>query len=535
MAFQVSPGILVSEVDFTAATQTVSVSNAGFAGPFRWGPVLDVMDVSSEDDLVQQFAAPDDTIAQYWFSAQSFLAYSNLLKVVRVVTANALNSTALSKLLSGTVDAANGTATFTTHSASGFLTTGLVKGQSLIIGTTPYVVNSVVNTTAFTTSNVVTSGAVNAAAVSAYGLLIKNQADYDQNESSGASGYGAWAAKWPGSLGNSLKVSVCPSTNAYSNQPSGTLAWSPASNVATGSAGSTFDVDLTVGDFITSNGETIQVTAVTNSTSIQLATKPIKTSTVATGNWTRSWEFASFFDRAPNTSSFASQRGGINDEMHVVVVDAGGLFTNVPNSILERFAFVSKASNSKDSNAQNNYYVTVLNRQSLYVWWLAAPASNSNNWGSDASFTFGADVTPFNSRLNGGQSDNQDISDGDVETGYDKLADKDSVDVSLLITGPASSALASYVIQNVAEKRGDAVAFVSPNQNSVVNNPGNEEAAIISFRNGLPSSSYGFMDGNWKYAYDKYNDKFRWIPLNGDIAGLAARSEIGRASCRERV
>jgi hypothetical protein len=524
MAFQVSPGIVTTEVDLTASPQTVAVSDAGFAGPFKWGPALDPQNVGSEEDLVTIFGKPDDTIGASWFSAQSFLAYSNLLRVTRAISANALNGTASAKAITGTVDATNATSTFTTHTVSGFVTTGLVKGQSLVIGTDSYVVNSVVNSTAFTVTTTVANGVVNAASISAYGLLIKNQTDYAQSYPSGATGYGAWASKWPGELGNSIKVSVCASANAFASEPTGSIALSSSSNVVTGTS-TNFASDLVIGDYLVANGESIQVTGIVNATSAILASNPRNTSTVTEGNWSRKWEFASYFDGAPGTSGYASVRGGSADELHVVVVDAGGTFSGVPATILEKYAFLSKASNSKDNNAQSNYYVTVLNRQSQYVWWLSAPASSSTNWGSDASFTFGADALPHNTRQKGGQSDNANISDGNLETGFDTFGDKDTTDISFLITGPASATLASYVIQSIAEVREDCVAFVSPSQSAVVNNPGSEVSAITAFRNSLPSSSFAFMDSGWKWTYDKYNDVYRWVPLNGDIAGIAARSD----------
>jgi phage tail sheath protein FI len=528
MAFQVSPGIATSELDFTAGTQQVSVSDAAFAGPFVWGPALDPQNIGSVDDLVKRFGKPDDVVAPYWFSAQSFLAYSNLLHCVRAIGAGALNSTPTAKALLGTVTATGNSTTWTGGGGfvTGFGTTTptIVAGQRLSIGSVIYTVNAVTNSSSFTTT---AAPAANVAAntIAAFGVLIKNAGAYDLTFSLGIVGYGPFSAKWAGELGNSLKYSVCSSTNAFAQGTlTGSISLTSGSNTVTGT-GTAFSTELIVGDFLTFNGVSYSVTAIANTTQLSLATTAQVTATVASGSWGRKWEFNSLFDRAPGTSNYVSTRGGSADELHLVVVDVAGQHTGVPGTVLERFAFLSKANNAKNANGENNYYVEAVNRQSAYLWWLDIPATNQTNWGKDSTFAFGADTLPLTATLVGGQTDNANLNDSGLQTAYDQFKNKDVIDISLVITGPATAALASYVIQNICESRGDCVAFVSPLKNNVVNNVGGEVAAITSFRNSLPSSSYGFLDSGWKYAYDKYNDKFRWVPLNGDIAGIAARSD----------
>jgi phage tail sheath protein FI len=528
MAFQVSPGIATSELDFTAGTQQVSVSDAAFAGPFVWGPALDPQNIGSEDDLVKRFGKPDDVVAPSWFSAQSFLAYSNLLHCVRAIGAGALNSTPTAKALLGTVTATGNSTTWTGGGGfvTGFGTTTptIVAGQRLSIGSVIYTVNAVTNSSSFTTT---AAPAANVAAntIAAFGVLIKNASAYDLTFSLGVVGYGPFSAKWAGELGNSLKYSVCSSTNAFAQGTlTGSISLTSGSNTVTGT-GTAFSTELIVGDFLTFNGVSYSVTAIANTTQLSLATTAQVTATVASGSWGRKWEFNSLFDRAPGTSNYVSTRGGSADELHIVVVDVAGQHTGVPGTVLERFAFLSKANNAKNANGENNYYVEAVNRQSAYLWWLDIPATNQTNWGKDSTFAFGADTLPLTATLVGGQTDNANLNDSGLQTAFDQFKNKDVIDISLVITGPATAALSSYVIQNICESRGDCVAFVSPLKNNVVNNVGGEVAAITSFRNSLPSSSYGFLDSGWKYAYDKYNDKFRWVPLNGDIAGIAARSD----------
>ena len=388
MAFQVSPGVNVSEVDLTAGVQTVSLSAGAFVGPFQWGPAFEVTNIASEADLVNTFGKPDTDTFKYWFSAAAFLAYSNQLKVVRAVTGDALN-----------------------------------------------------------------------ASDSGGGVLVKNQTDYEVTFPTGANTYGFAIAKYPGDLGNSLKVSVCPSATAFG-----------------------------------------------------------------------SWDYANQFAAAPGTSDWADARGGAADEMHVVVVDEDGAFTGVANTVLERYAFLSKANDAKTNSGDPNYYANVLNRKSAYIYWMSAQGSNTDHWGEASTNTFGADATPYTASLSDGLTDNNNIGTGDIETGWDLFADPDSQDISLLITGPsvvngADATLANYVIDNIAEVRKDCVAFVSPSSNSVVNHAGSEVTDVLADRNALTSTSYAVMDSGWKYVYDKYNDVYRWVPLNGDIAGLAARTD----------
>ena len=461
MAFQVSPGVNVSEVDLTAGVQTVSLSTGAFVGPFQWGPALEVVNVGSEADLAQTFGKPDTDTYKYWLTAASFLAYSNQLKVIRAVSTGALNA------------ACNGA-----------------------------------------------------------GVLITNETDYENTFPTGDADYGFAIAKYPGSLGNSLKVSICPSATAFNDTSvAGSLALTANSKTVTGTT-TNFSTDLIVGDYITANGKSYQVASITNATSLQLATVALDTiASVSSGNWTRKWEYASEFGSgAPGTSGWTSDRGGANDELHMVVVDEDGVFTGVAGTVLERYAYVSKASDAKTLSGETNYYAKVLNRNSAYVYWMSAQSANTDHWGEAATNTFGAAVLPHTDSLANGDADNDNIANGDLQTAWDLFADADSQDIGLLVTGPAivgsaDATLANYIINNIAEVRKDCVAFVSPSSNSVVNNAGSEATDVLADRAALPSTSYAFMDSGWKYMYDKYNDVYRWIPLNGDIAGLAARTD----------
>ena len=381
MAFQLSPGVNVSELDLTTVVPSVASSTGAFAGIFAWGPVNEVVTLSNEVRLAETFGKPNNDNYEYWFSAANFLAYSNTLRVVR--TANTVS-----------------------------------------------------------TLNATESGT---------GILIENTSDYESNHSSGLDTNGSFAAKYPGDLGNSIRVEIADS------------------NTFTG------------------------------------------------------WAFANAFTDPPATSSFASTKGGENDELHIVVIDAQGKFTGSANSVLERFSFVSKGSDAKTFDGTNNYYKDVLNQRSRYVWFLAHP-TGTTNWGTSVtSKNFDSLATRITSQLSGG-SDGE-ITSGNVISSYTQVSNPDSVEVSLIVSGPADQAISQSLI-SIVEQRKDCVVFFSPQKADVVDNYGNEATSILSYRNSLSSSSYAVMDSGWKYQYDKYNDLFRWVPLNADIAGLCARTDL---------
>ena len=212
--------------------------------------------------------------------------------------------------------------------------------------------------------------------------------------------------------------------------------------------------------------------------------------------------------------------------MHVIVVDEDGLFSNgLANTVLEKYEFVSKASDALSNDGSSNFYKTIINQQSNYVWWLNHQPGASN-WGTTAvSKTFTNINTPFSASLSAGT--NGTIGNAEIIAAYGFLANPDVVDVSLLISGPGNATVAADLISK-AESRKDCIVFLSPTKTSVVNNAGAEASSILSFRSGLTSSSYAFLDSGYKYQYDRYNDVYRCVPLNGDIAGICARTDQER-------
>ena len=300
-------------------------------------------------------------------------------------------------------------------------------------------------------------------------VLIKNKDDYEMNFipniSSGlGSAYGMFASRYAGDLGNSIKVSLWASANATAFN---------------------------------------------------------------------SWEYAGEFASAPATSVYAGAAGvnGANDEMHLVVVDANGSF-GAANTVLEKYSFLSKAVDAKNDDGSSNYYVNIINDQSEFIYILHHALDSTGNtdtstWGSVAhNTTFAQGNNHYTKVLSGGAVGAP--TDGDLAQAYDRFVSAEETDVSLIMAGGASQTVGEHIVDNIAEIRRDAVAFLSPQYEDAVNNDGLEATDIASYRNNFNSSSYAFMDSGWKKQFDKYNNIYRWIPLNGDVAGLCARTDFER-------
>ena len=250
------------------------------------------------------------------------------------------------------------------------------------------------------------------------------------------------------------------------------------------------------------------------------------------------WAYKAHFDRAPGTSTDVSNAGGSNDEMHVIVVDADGAWTGTPGEVLEKHAFVSKAVDAKRIDGSSNYVGTVLRNESRYVWLGQVTELTANSTGSGTNAgqpKSGATFKTFNSAtasesvpggsLAGGVDDNI-LTDGELTAGYALYIVPEVVDVTLVMAGPASTTTARYIVDNITSVRKDCIALVSPAKASVVNAGTGQVAALTTDNTALGSSSYAVMDGAWKYQYDRYNDVFRFVPMNGDIAGLCARTDF---------
>jgi hypothetical protein len=217
--------------------------------------------------------------------------------------------------------------------------------------------------------------------------------------------------------------------------------------------------------------------------------------------------------------------------VHIIVIDTLGRFSGAVGTVLETFPFASKQIGNKLADGTNNYYKEVLNEQSQYVWWMDHPTGR--NWGAPASTAFdGTEADgqatgqdPLVANLDDGALDS--ASNADIQAGYEKFANKEIVDISLVLTGGHSATVVTYAIDNVALARLDCVVFFSPPLAAVYNNAGNEAADVVAYRQEdiNRNTSYAVMDSGWKRQYDRYDDQYINVPLNADTAGLCARTD----------
>ena len=469
MAFQVSPGVLVQERDLTRIIPAVSTAIGAIAISANKGPLDEIVSISSEQELVDTFGKPDSTNFEYFFSAANFLQYSNSLRVVRATQTNAVNAS--------------------------------------------------------------TSGT---------GVLIKNTDDWTNNYATGGqAGNATFVAREAGTDGNNLQVSTCPNAAAYEQEGATTV------NDASTAVGDTVVVAasgaaLNVGDIISfsttaatndyDDGEQYRVTNIaTNDVTIvqhPRGTGGLKRALTDGSNIRRRWKYYDAVDGAPGTSTYVSERNGANDEIHVVVIDEDGGISGVPGTILETFSKLSKASDAKDPQGNDNYYPNVIYTKSEYIYWTKHHASGSN-WGNAASgTTFTAVNTPTLETMSGG-SNGSTVTTGEIKTAYDKFADSETVDIGLIIAGPCTATHIENLI-SLAEARKDCVVFASPERSDVVNvtNSNTQKSNVVSFFSTISSTSYASFDSGYKYMYDRYNDVYRFVPLNGDMAGLCARTDL---------
>jgi Phage tail sheath protein subtilisin-like domain/Phage tail sheath C-terminal domain len=409
MAAQLSPGLVITEVNLTTIVPSVVSTAGAYAGPFTWGPAGRIVTIDNEKTLISMYGAPDNNTAASFFTAASFLAYGNNLQVSRAINAASYNSTSNTSVT----------------------------------------------------------------------IQVANREVYQYSYLSGPNGnaYGPFIARHVGALGNSLTVSVIDagsSAQAFAE-------W----NVAVTSAG----------------------TALPNVS------------------------LAGYFNGLPSTTYKAAQQGAANDQIHIAVVDTGGLFSGTKGTVLEVYPYLSKAIDSVDSSGLSNYYKNAIFTKSNYIFAMDPVnySATSATWGRPAANTnFATLVGSYTSTLAGGTD--VTITDANIITAMNYFADPAQTTVSLLMTGPATSNTVQLAAINMASTRKDCVAFVSPPLSSVVNNA-NVQQDVLSWMAGLssvtggPKGSYGFADSGWKYMFDRYNNTYRWAPLNGDIAGLCVYTD----------
>ena len=560
MPFTISPGVVTKEIDLTAVVPEISMTEGAIAGPFRWGPSYWSTTVSNETELVSRVGKPDAASYKTFFTAASYLAYSGSLKVVR--TPNTIDAKNATMDSSNTVYVANdevyentydpdmgGTANddygpFVAKYAGDFGNSlrvsicGATRANTTHDGT----LNSNTDVSPTCTSIVYTHANTTVIGVdttfrtdvavgdvlfwdSKYALVETVTDDTHlvaSGDSAGMASAAAYTRRKRSAFGQPASDMV------------GTCAAS-ANGVTITGTGTSFLTQYTIGDLVKLVGtaEERKVSAIASASSMTVS-EPFAL-VAAANTHSRRWEYADAFDSEPVTSSHARRNSGNYDEVHIAVVDEDGEFTGANNTVVETYTG-SVAAGAKGEDGQSIYYKDLINRKSAYLRWMDHSASGdvdallnggTTAWGGAASGTFNGKGIIVSGSLTGGAAGSTPTA-GNVQTGFDKYKNAEEIDVTLLITGDASVATQIHVINNIAEYRKDCVAFVSPLQANVVDNAGSEVDDVVDHRNSMPSSSYAFMDSGWKYMYDKYNDVYRYIPLNGDIAGCCAFTDQAR-------
>ena len=564
MTFQISPGVAVTETDNTAVTTAVKSSAAAFAGVFRWGPVLYPITINSEAQLLTQFFKPNniDTVTQDYHTAANFLAYADNLLNVRLDKAG--NRNAVSKMIIATDDTVKFTVTGGTEQTftvtteitadeiaasinadaalSLLVTASVVKGKLVLtsVDTSKGVIGDYHSNGVKTNAGVITlpigSTAGKVTILAGSSIKINNDDDYNDHYIDGTANVGEFVAKYPGALGNSLGVILVDNNTFDFSTLTGTISASTSSRTVTGT-GTLFTTELFAGYILkTSAGSVIgTVSSIESNTSLTLVDASLTAVTNgANAKLVLSSNYTSIVKK-PTTSAFAKTRNVVNalDEVHVLVIDKDGTFTGVPGAILEKYLYASKAADARTENGTSNYYKNVVNNSSNYVRWTDHPtqvSATGSDWGSrledlTADAVFKSLNAPLNVQFVGGVDD-FDVNDSDKLDAYAMLSNKEQYKFTYLITGKSNVVQANYAIQSVAEVRKDCVAFISPvdaiTDALIIGNTSASIDKIKEFRNGLPSSSWGHLDTGFKYQYDRFNDKFIWVPLNGDIAGIYA-------------
>ena len=377
-------------------------------------------------------------------------------------------------------------------------------------------------------------------------IQVLNPEDWETNFSMGGTGVGMFAAKYPGSIGNSIKVSIADAT-AFKRKLTGNDFSISGNTVTVSGVTGSNQLKASVGDYLTFkdvNGLTVyspitggllklKVVSINNEGVITVD------QTVTTGDTSLSfpscyaeWEYASQFQGAPIDSDTAQSAGVTNDGLHVVVVDADGKISGIKGKVLEAFENLSKMPNSKKSDGTVAFYKTAL-RASKWIWWMDHPTSGEL---SADGLDFGAApvsgsaykslISALTKNLSGG-ADDYVTTPGAMITALGVYNDLERYTIRQLFTGNVDVAVANYAL-SVASARRDCVAYISPFSGPeaapIIGDTEESVNAILEFRSMLTSTSYGVIDNGVKYQYDKFCDCYRWIALAGDTAGVAART-----------
>ena len=547
---QLSPGVLTREVDLTVGRADNVLDNIGaIAGPFPIGPVNEPIDIVTEQDIINVFGKPinKDNQYEYWMSASSFLTYGGILKVIRtdgstLVNANAIrNSSGVSTCGAPTLKIKNFDDYQLNHSddIADYIFAAKNPGSwsnNLKV--------CIIDDKADQTLTVSTGTATSTSIGMGITVPLVNQVIAGVGTTSVFNGY--------------LKGIVTGKTSA-------TIDVKLTSRVATGTTEET-PIEYKEGNQLTAiiPGNTITIV---NSAGVAQTSQVLDPASVV--DWYDQQQLqlsnTSIYWKSiapkPTTNEYVAERGGRNDAIHVAIIDDTGSVTGIQGNLLEKHLFLSKASDtiSAVNSPQKIWWKEYIAQFSSLVYAGDNPSDNSNanepvyqtgyssgftgistangQWNQSAqSRTFSA-IGNVTYNLTGGKdydaNGGMKASLGDLVTSYRLFSNRDEIPVDYLIMGPGldnkveSQAKAQELI-SIASQRKDCVATISPYRGDIVDisNKQTQTENIISFFSPLSSSSYAIFDDNYKYCYDRFNNKFRYIPTNADVAGLCVRTNI---------
>ena len=568
MASQVSPGVVLRERDLTNAVITGdSALTAAFSSSFQKGPIGEIVSISSQKELIGTFGTPKDANAEDWLVASEFLGYGGRLAVVRAGT-GVLNATnGAGTLISNDsewnagVGAAN---IFAARSAgtwgNSLKVVAVDRGADQILtlasapGTTA--INTAFTTTAGRQGRIYSWDAASkelAVILDDPSTIISSGDKFDEPGDGVAQTVtaGAYAGQGTqngthtvdptGGTGSGLRFNVVIDANGdvtgvtIVNGGTGYAA-NDAVTVAAAGLGTGAVNDLTVTINTVSN-DNINVDSVKDwYTNTTIGTTGLKLSAVGP---------------RPGTSEFASSRGISYDEVHVAVIDTTGDVSGAANTVVERFTYLSKLSDGKSSEGGSTYFKEAINLNSQFVFHGAdlgntiEPVQGGGGVAIGSASTALASGSKFllvakNETDLGNGTDDYAYTAGEVGAGYDLFADTEETEVDFVLMGGSfgseqDTLSKAQKVVAIAAGRKDCVAFVSPYSGNQIGTGGSALSAVqqrtntLNFFNNVTSTSYAVLDSGYKYMYDRFNDKYRYVATNGDIAGLCVSTSTAIA------
>ena len=541
-----SPGIVVKEVDLTIGRVDPTAEGIGaIVGPFEKGPVNEPVLINSEQELLNTFGSPYATDNHYetWLVASSYLAYGGSLQVVRSDDAdlkNAFAGTGSTPKIRSYEDYVN--LGYDENIIPGITVAAKYPGSwgngmkvAIIDGLADQILSGFSGLDGLGTGVAVGMGITQS-------MIGRTKIGAGTTEA--LDGYLKGIITEASATQISVKVvehiSASGTATVVDYQPGGTYAFAKDGALGVHTAGQAVA-------FASTTGTTQQDWFDNQTISIN-------------SNTTVSW--STLADR-PGTSTYAEDKGARHDEVHVVVFDADGDVTGNAGTILEKHIALSKASDATYSAGATSYWRKYSAESSEYIFAGGAPAGITTTGFTSGSFTKASDIgwDQSASGIQFGATGNQLLtlagglnydgtadldatgslaaSTGDLAAGYDLFLNNDDYDINFVLMGGAgyertsAQALASKVI-NIADTRKDCVAFVSPCRSELLTTSGSGYTVksavditqnVLDFYAPIPSSSYGILDSGYKYMYDRFADTFRYVPLNGDIAGMCARND----------